>query len=870
MANRIKGITIEIGGDSTGLDKALAGAAQKSKSLQSELKEVNNALKFDPGNVELLAQKQQILTDSVNATAEKLRTLKDAQAQVQRQFENGDINAEQYRAFQREIQKAESSMRTFETQLARMAEAQQKSEEATRDLNKVLQLSGKSIDDFADTIGQDLVNAIKEGRASTAQLETALSQIGRSVTGTETDINQLRDALRNLDGGGSIEELRRDLQRVGDEAQDTGRDVDKLGDKLSGLGGIAAGVSLAGLGSAALSNDQLETKIKVTFDVPETSYDSVKDAVRSVEKYGLDVNESLEGVRRQWALNKDATDEANAAMVEGAAVIASNFEGIDFMELIQETNEFAAALEISNEEALAMTNSLLKFGFPPEQLDILSEYGLQMKQVGFSTAEIQAIFEKGVDLKSWNVDNLNDGIKEANLKMREFGQEVPSALADLLEGTDVSAKQMQAWGKAVAAGGEGGAKAMGEVSDWLQTIEDDALRNQLAIQVFGTKAEDQGDNMIKVFQGLADVQDKTTENQEGLNNAIEETNSGALVQLKEAFFSLMEALEPLFEVIANVIGAFASFVTEHPKISAAIALLVAGFALVVGALTVIAPIVTAVMSVIGALGAGFTAIAAGPIAIVVGAILGIVAVVAILIAAWEPLTKFFGVLWDGIVAVFKGAVKWLTEELPKLLKAGFEIAINVIKAVWNALPAFFDGLWSGITKFFKNGMKFFTDDIPKIFKKVVDGIINAFKKLPDGIKNIFSGLVNIMKIPINNMIKLLNGFLKGLNKIKIPDWVPAVGGKGFSIPQIPMLAKGTNYFKGGKAIVGEVGPELVELPTGAKVHNANKTADMLGADASGVVITGNNFTIRQESDIKKVAKELYILQQQNNRGRGNR
>ena len=67
-------------------------------------------------------------------------------------------------------------------------------------------------------------------------------------------------------------------------------------------------------------------------------------------------------------------------------------------------NEIGSSLQISNEDALALTNSLLKFGFPPEQLDTIAEYGLQMKQIGFSTAEIQAIFEKGVDLKTWNID----------------------------------------------------------------------------------------------------------------------------------------------------------------------------------------------------------------------------------------------------------------------------------------------------------------------------------------------------------------------------------------------------------------------------------------------------------------------------------
>ena len=103
------------------------------------------------------------------------------------------------------------------------------------------------------------------------------------------------------------------------------------------------------------------------------------------------------------------------------------------------------------------------------------------------------------------------------------------------------------------------------------------------------------------------------------------------------------------------------------------------------------------------------------------------------------------------------------------------------------------------------------------------------------------------------MIGLINGFIKGLNKIQVPDWVPGVGGKGINIPEIPMLADGGEILQTGKAIVGEMGPELLELPKGAKVKPLDKT----GGDT---VISGNNFYIREESDIKKVARELKKLQ----------
>jgi phage-related minor tail protein len=115
-ANTIKGLTIAINGETTGLDKALTGVNSKSKSLQSELKEVERLLKLDPNNTELLAQKQKLLADSVDNTAEKLKTLKTAAEQAQGQLERGEISEEQFRALQREVVKAEQDLNKFESQ----------------------------------------------------------------------------------------------------------------------------------------------------------------------------------------------------------------------------------------------------------------------------------------------------------------------------------------------------------------------------------------------------------------------------------------------------------------------------------------------------------------------------------------------------------------------------------------------------------------------------------------------------------------------------------------------------------------------------------------------------------------------------------
>ena len=110
MANRIKGITVEIGGDTTGLDKALKGVNNTIRSTQSSLRDVNRLLKLDPKNTTLLSQKQKLLKDSISATKEKLDGLKEAQKQAKEQLERGELGQDKYDALQREIVETEQEL----------------------------------------------------------------------------------------------------------------------------------------------------------------------------------------------------------------------------------------------------------------------------------------------------------------------------------------------------------------------------------------------------------------------------------------------------------------------------------------------------------------------------------------------------------------------------------------------------------------------------------------------------------------------------------------------------------------------------------------------------------------------------------------
>ena len=131
-SNKIKGITVEIGGDTTKLGKALADVNKKSYALSSELKDINRLLKLDPKNTELLAQKQRVLADAIANSAKKLETLEEAEKQVQKQFERGEVSEEQLRALQREIAKTKQEMDGYKKEADEAAGSTSKFGEAAK------------------------------------------------------------------------------------------------------------------------------------------------------------------------------------------------------------------------------------------------------------------------------------------------------------------------------------------------------------------------------------------------------------------------------------------------------------------------------------------------------------------------------------------------------------------------------------------------------------------------------------------------------------------------------------------------------------------------------------------------------------------
>ena len=771
-ASRIKGITVEIGGDTTGLDKALSGVNKKINTTQSELRDVEKLLKLDPTNTVLLGQKQELLAKAISDTEDKLGSLKKANEQAAESVKKYDAWKAAYDPIQKEIgdtQKLLTELKDAQKEALDIQGAdsdeykklQDDISETTKQLKELKQQAKAVSEEFGNPISQSQYNSLQreivDTEMSLKDLKGQAEKVEKAVNGIDDkSLDEVADAADNAE---------KQLKEAGKEASNFG-DYLKAGAIIEGAKGIVSGLK----------------------DVAEESKEYMKimgSLEVSSQNAGYSAEETSDTYKKLYGVLADE---------QSAATTTANLQ----------------ALELEQEKIMELTNA---------SIGAWSKYG----------------------------DSIPiDGLAEAINETVKAGQ-VTGAFADVL---NWGAKEGETYGVKMK-------EATEENEAWNQAVADAATAEDffnLALQDAATEAE----RANLILQALADQGLTEAGNAWQQNNEALVENNQANAELQEQMAQLGETVMPIITDITELVAGFLEKFNALDEGTQGFILGAIALVAVLGpVLSGIGGIATGIGGLSGSLGtlsttvlpgvqntfsSVFGFIAANPIVLLIAAIVGLVALIA---TKGDEIQKILQKVDDFFQNIF--AKDW-TEVFGPVLGNVLNGFFANVKNIWDSAMQIFNGVID-----FVRGV--FTGD----WERAWSGVTQIFE-------GIFKGLVANAKAPINGIIGLLNGaigavngLIEGFNGIgfDLPDflgggsWHPNIP----TIPEIPFLWNGGTVVDGGTVLVGEKGPELLDLPTGARVRP-------LGYDGS--TLSRNDVYEAMKQAFEEVGIKLEVEADKNN------
>ena len=388
-----------------------------------------------------------------------------------------------------------------------------------------------------------------------------------------------------------------------------------------------------------------------------------------------------------------------------------------------------------------------------------------------------------------NLQQIKNVGKASAMDIRQFGMagiDIYGILADYTGKTTAEIKKMDityedlsaALQKSASVGGKyyGGQAEMantlsGQVSKLKKTFQD--LTGELSKSLFPTikKITEKLQGVVDWFKGLNDNQKETI------------TKIGLIIT----------ALGPALIILGKLISIGGTIMSVLSKISGLIAGLSSGAGALSGVLTALTGPIGIIIGVVAALAAGFTLLwnkseTFRNSMIEIGNSM-LKTYNEYIKPTVDSIKDIISMLWNDIIVPL---AKYLWETFSPIIEKVFTVAGKIISSVFEKVGI----IVKGATGVLKGLIQFVSGVFSGNWKKAWDGVKETFG-------NTFEALKGLFKTPINWIINKLNGFIDGINKIQVPDWVPGVGGKGINIPHIPTLAKGGIVDKATLAMIGE-------------------------------------------------------------------
>ena len=812
---KIRGITIELGADTSGLTKALKSVNTEIGQTQKGLKDVERLLKLDPKNTELLEQKQRLLGERIDQTKTKLQALEEAQKQVGEELQKTGKGQEQYDALTREIASCTLELQTLEKQASKSQQALEKiaaAGEKIKDAGGKIESVGKNLKYVSAVAAGALTGIVK----TTADFDAAMSKVAAISGAAGEDFDSLRGKAREM--GATTKFTATEAAEAMNYMAMAGWKTDQM---LSGVAGI--------MNLAAASGEELAT-----------TSDIVTDALT--------------------AFGMKAEDSAHFADILAAAASNANTNVAMMGESFKYAAPVAGSLGYSAEDvALAlglMANSGIKASMAGTSLrNMFQRMAKPTKESAAAMARLGLSIDDGKgNMYSFReiMDQLREGFVEINMPIEEYDRRVAQLDEDLEEGRikqkaynkEIEELNLQAFGaagaeKARAAAMLGGTRAMSGLLAIANATEEDYNKLAAAIDNSSQAFAKTTDGIIPLNEALAsgaEILETYDGSAAAMAATMQDNASGQMEilksQVQELAISLGDTLTPaITDLIAKAQGFvdMLNAMDDETKKNAVNALILA--ACLSPVLIIIGKLTTAIGTLVtwGAKFGSFLSTAAGGVAIVAAAIVSFAALLAANVAAFALKLDEMKAAWDTTVDHVYEKIAGLgtkfsegLEFMSNTLQAWFEGVAGVIRAfmdlaggLFQALGALVTGKWSEMWDGCKQVLFSFLDAVTAILRTVANTVLGIINDIITGINKLFD--VDIGKIPFLSDSSIVREW-KNMKK------VPTI------VVNSQMAEGGT--ISNGSALVGEAGAEILTVSNGSAtvtpLGGSNGQTDLVG------------------------------------------